>query len=619
MPLHIRELIAQRYSRREVLKMGAGAAAVGFLAPLAGCDSSSGARSSALLGFKGVPVSRQDGVVVAAGYKAVPLYSWGDPVSDGPAWNPNASQGAAEQILQAGDNHDGMHFFSLPKGSSNSSRGLLVMNHEYVNPPLHPNGPSESPRPLPEVQKEQAAHGVSVIEVQRNDLNQWQVVRPSPFARRLTANTPMRIAGPAAGHSKMRTVDDPAGTAVLGTLNNCAHGFTPWGTYLTCEENWDDYFVNTDETDRVARREHARYTVAGTSEYAWHDADPRFDATPPVDGSLGYVNETNRFGWVVEFDPFDPSSVPVKRTALGRFSHENCSFFTDRNGRMAFYMGDDARGEYIYKFVPEAVVDPGNPAANRDLLDRGTLYVARLNEDGSGRWIALVHGENGLTPEAGYADQGDVLINTRSAADLVGATPMDRPEWVTINPATGDAYVTLTNNSNRGKPDNDPVDAANPRANNRYGHIVHLRDANADSTATEFSWEIFVLAGDPASATVEMRGNVQGDSFGSPDGLWFDYFGRLWIQTDYDDRDALYANLGNCQMLAADPQTREIRRFLVGPTGCEVTGVITTPDGTAMFVNIQHPTGSFPASDGVTRPRSTTMVITHDEGRVVGS
>lgn len=616
-------------ARRNVLKGGLTLAALGFFSGgLAACSKAS---ASPLLGFKGVPVQLDpqfDRVLVAEGYRAVPFFCWGDPVEAGaPAWNPDASDDWQAQLKQAGDNHDGMNFFPF---EGETDRGLLVMNHEYVNPPLHPSGKIDQsrPRPLAEVRKEQAAHGVSVIEVRKGADGQWQRVMDSPYNRRISMLTPMRIAGPLAGHAVMKTASDPVGLEVLGTLNNCATGVTPWGTFLTCEENWPNYFINRDKEDYEARVSHKRYGLAkeGTSKnYAWETADPRFDATPYADQPHGgHVNEPHRFGWVVEIDPFDPKAQPIKRTAFGRFSRECAALSLGKDGRMAFYSGDDAKGEYIYKFVPAGRFDAANPKAARNLLDEGTLYVARLNDDGSGQWLALVHGQNGLTAENGFDSQEEVLLNARAAADRAGATPMDRPEWAAVHPTTGEVYVTLTNNDGRG--DKQPTDKANPRPHNLHGQILRFNEQGADPTARAFAWELFLLAGEARGARdkegravpANLTGTINGDLFSSPDGLAFDVAGRLWIQTDYDDIEPVMHNMGCNQLLCADPATREVRRFLVGPRGCEITGLAWSPDGKAMWANIQHPGLSFPASDGKTRPRSTTLLITRDDGGVIG-
>lgn len=615
-------------SRRRFVQGGLGLAALGFLStPLAAALKSPG-----LIGFSGIPVQLDpafDSVQVAPGYQARVFFSWGDKVlADAPEWDPEARDDWQAQLMQAGDNHDGMHYFGF--ADAPDSHGLLVMNHEYVNPTLHPAGMSliDGRRPLAEVRKEQAAHGVSVVEVRKGAAG-WQRVFPSGFNRRISALTPMAVSGPVAGHALLKTCDDPHGREVLGTLNNCSSGFTPWGTYLACEENWHNYFVNHDREDQATRPSHKRYgiTAEGQSKnYGWETVDPRFNATPDASKLHdGYVNEPNRFGWVVEVDPFDPSSQPVKRTAFGRFCRECSVHVLAPDGRMAFYSGDDTKGEYIYKFVPDGRYQPGNDAANRQLLDHGVLYVARFDADGRGEWLALVHGQQGLDADNGFADQACVLVNARGAADLLGATPMDRPEWVAVHPHSRQVYVTLTNNDARGQ--QHPVDKANPRPQNLHGQILRWDEAGADPAATRFTWEIFLLAGEPRGARdaqgqalpVHLQGTIQGDVFSSPDGLAFDGDGRLWIETDYGDDDPAMARMGTNQLLCADPLSREVRRFLVGPRGCEITGITWSPDYRAMWINVQHPELSFPASDGQSRPRSSTVLITKNDGGVIGT
>jgi hypothetical protein len=449
---------------------------------------------------------------------------------------------------------------------------------------------------------------------------------------------------------------------VLGTLNNCAHGYTPWGTYLTCEENFNGYFGS--KTALTQTNHEKRYGVSASGfGYRWHLADDRFDV------NLNR-NEANRFGWVVEIDPWNPNSTPIKRTALGRFKHESAGVVVGADNTVAVYMGDDERNEYVYKFVCANKYNPRNRAANRDLLDSGTLYVAKFNADGTGVWLPLVYGQNGLTAENGFNSQAEVMIMARQAADRVGATMMDRPEWVAVHPTTREVYLTLTNNSRRGntpvssnKVDgttaaasaNPPVDAANPRPDNDYGHIIRWREDMGKVQATSFKWDIFAQAGDKASTktlggsytagefggqTVGYKGNINGDDYGAPDGLWFDKDGRLWIQTDQQgDAKGDWVNIGGNVMMCADPCTGETKRFLTSPPNCEVTGVVTTPDGKTMFVGIQHPgedwVGNFTSNSawpdngfngpttftGTTpaKPRSSVIVITKDDGGVIGT
>ena len=612
-------------TRRQLLKA---AAALPLMGLATGCATQGSRRDGGSVSFTPVSASVEDRVLVPAGYSATPLYRWGDAIGSAqgmPAFKTDAGNTAEEQVLQAGMHHDGMHFFPLPYGSENPTRGLLAINHEYTDDGLlHAGG--MDPWNSAKVRKSQAAHGVSVIEIELRN-GAWTVVRPSTYARRITATTPMRIAGAAAGAASMQTAADPAGTTVLGTINNCAHGHTPWGTYLTCEENWNGYFANRGTIPPEQRR--YGVTAAGAG-YRWHEFDARIDAA-------AHPREPNRFGWVVEIDPFDPAAQPVKRTALGRIKHEGAALALTADGRVVYYMGDDQQFEYIYKFVSRDAYNKNDRAANRDLLDHGTLYVARFNAGGGGEWLELTQGKNGLTADKGFATQADVLIKTRLAADAVGATKMDRPEWTAVNPLDRSVYCTLTNNSARGAAGQPGVDAANPRANNTFGHIIRWREGGDDHAATTFRWDIFVLAGDPLLADSAKHGNIKGDVFGSPDGLWFDPAGRLWIQTDVSTSTLYrgdYAGVGNNQMLCADVATGRIARFLTGPKGCEITGIAQTPDGTTMFVNIQHPgetssersdpakplaVSSWPDGPSGGRPRSATIVIRKDDGGVIGT
>ena len=650
------EIAAHRLTRRRVLAGGlAGAAA--FLTGNVALGTAAAAVDAAppdpthgrggrrnLLGFEPIGPGTGDEVVVPRGYTARPFVPWGTPLLAGaaafvPGTPPFVAGGnsAADQAGQVGMHHDGIHYFPLGRGREGDHHGLLVVNHEYTDEGyLHTgqNQPSTfltaqaAAWTLEMVRKSQHAHGVSVIEIERSEDDddhdhgpgrsaggggEWRVVR-SPRNRRITATTPMRFAGPAAGHRLLRTAADPAGTTPLGTVNNCANGYTPWGTYLACEENFNGYFrLTAGAYDAEHAALNARYGVGGDRNN-WGTNDPRFVVTPAG------PNEPHRFGWVVEIDPFDPSSTPVKRTALGRMKHEGAFVHVARSGRAVAYMGDDQAGEYIYKFV-SAGSWRSMIARGRSPLDEGTLYVARFADDGRGTWLPLVHGQPGLSAAAGFADQGDVLVKTRLAASAVGATPMDRPEWTAVDPRTGTVYCTLTNNTSSAK----VVNAPNPRKPNPWGHIIGWTEDGGDHTATRFRWELLLLGGPGRdSATPDGSTITAEDAFGSPDGMWVDPDGRTWILTDGSQPGGV-----NDQMLAADPASPdgrgapEIRRFLTGVPNGEVTGVITTPDQRTMFVNIQHPGegggSQWPQGDGLATPRSATVVITKDDGGVIGS
>jgi len=637
---HIRELMPP--SRRSVLRASLGAAAASLFAPwLAGCASAPGTAGSGTPavaatrmrpGFAAIPAGTGDRIVVPQGYVAAALAPWGEPVGipgNMPAWKPDASNTAPEQEVQMGMHHDGIHYYPL----DGSRRGLLVMNHEYVDDGLlHPDGLRTWS--AEKVRKSQAAHGIAVIEVEQAAGGSWRVVRPSRYARRITANTPFSIGGPAAGHPMMRTAADPAGRTALGTFSNCASGMTPWGTYLSGEENFRTYFAAGGNPDA----HQLRWGFTRTAFFRWPEHDERFDA-------VKNPNEPNRFGWVVEVDPMDPSSTPVKRTALGRAAHEGAWVALTRDRRAVVYSGEDARNEYIYKFVSRDRVRPaGNgltaAQANRELLDHGTLYVARFDADGTGAWLPLVHGQGPLTAANGFADQGEVVIKARQASDALRATRMDRPEWLAIDPYSGTVYCTLTSNVDRGKDGMPGPDAANPRAGNAHGHIIRWDEGagpGGDFDASVFRWNHLVLAGDPAQPRPEARGDIRGDLFACPDGLAFDPRGILWIQTDahaLQMNKGEFVNIGNNQMLACDVATGDIRRFLTGPTNCEITGMTMTPDGRTMFINVQHPgetpsDRSDPADPGRYsswpddlpngRPRSSTVVIRRVDGGVVGT
>jgi len=582
------------------------------------------AANSKLLGFASIAAATSDTLTLPAGYTSSVLISWGQPLhKDGPAFDPSGNGTALQQEAQFGDNNDGMSLFAFP---DDDNRALMAINNEYTNYRyLYPHG--GMPQSAEEVHKALACEGVSVIEVQRQD-GQWHFVQGSRYNRRIHGNAPIRVGGPAAGHALLQTSADPKGVKVLGTFQNCANGKTPWGTYLTCEENFTDCFGSSNAEQKFDAAQKRYGVVATSKEINWHPHDPRFDLAKNP-------NELNRHGWVVEIDPFDPQSTPVKRTALGRFKHENAALAETHDGRAVVYMGDDERGEFIYKFISRDKIDHQNPKANHDLLDHGTLYVARFdagdsNPDhpkGQGQWIELSHGKNGIDASSGFADQAQVLIHARLAASVVGATRMDRPEWIVVSPSDGQVYCTLTNNAKRGE-EGQPVGGPNPREKNVYGQILRWRTEGDDHASPAFAWDLFVVAGNPTvhagTAKAGSSNITPQNMFNSPDGLGFDQAGRLWILTDGDSSNAGdFAGMGNNQMLCADPETGEIRRFMVGPVGCEVTGISFSPDQKTLFVGIQHPGenggSTFPEHLPNGKPRSSVMAIRREDGGIVGA
>lgn len=613
------EMIEARLSRRSFLAGSAAVSAGAFLTLNPVAKAVAAKPQSSLLNFEPVPASTADMVVVPKGYKATPLMSWGDPIfADAPAFDQSGKQDSRAQARQFGDNTDGMSFFPI-----SDDRAVLAINNEYTNYEYlfdHKGAAMTED----DVRKAQAAVGVTVVEIVRKN-GKWMIDREGQRNRRITANTPMAITGPAAGSEWLKTKADPKGTLALGTFNNCSNGQTPWGTYLTCEENFDDFFGANEEG--TVNADQKRYGIAAKpSDYHWHQHDERFDVTKNP-------NEPNRFGWIVEIDPHNPDSTPMKRTALGRFKHENAAFTLNSDGYAVVYLGDDERGEHLYRFVSKNRYQKGNDAANRKLLDEGTLSVAKFDMQdkelkGQGRWIELTFGKNGLTPENGFKNQAEVLIFARRAATLVGATTMDRPEWVAVHPDNQHVFCTLTNNKYRGVKDGQPVGGPNPRAKNNYGQILRWMPVHGDHTAEMFAWDLYLIAGNPTVHHGDLYAgsdNINANNmFNSPDGLGFDDAGRLWILTDgnYSNKGD-FAGQGNNQMLCGDPITGEVQRFLTGPVACEITGLAFSPDHKTMFVGVQHPgeegaPSHFP-DGGSTKPRSTVMMITRDDGGVIGA
>ncbi|HSF33726.1 MAG TPA: PhoX family phosphatase [Candidatus Tectomicrobia bacterium] len=618
-------VMAARLSRRSLLK-GATAGLVMFCIGSLDGGWPAGAQSSA--GFTPVIPSSEDKLIVPAGYVHTVLLRWGDPLFPGvPNFDPTA-QTAAKQAQQFGYDCDFVAFMPLPQGDRVSTQGLLGVNHENARWSLmHPNWGREG-RATTDAKTQQmvdieiAAHGFSVVEVARGDRGQWTYKRDSSYNRRITGTTPMAICGPAAGHPLMRTAADPDGTRVLGTLNNCSGGVTPWGTILTGEENIQHYFTGRldDVTDPAVQKVHRRYGI-GNGRYGWTRFHERFDIGKEP-------NEANRFGWIVEIDPYDPQSVPIKHTALGRMAHEGATIILARDSRPVAYMGDDARFEYLYKFVAMGRYTPNDQQANMQLLDSGILYAAKFHADGTGEWLPLTFGQGPLTEANDFRSQAEVVINARGAADLLGATKMDRPEDVEPNPATGKVYCVMTGNDRRNP---EQVDKANPRPTNKFGHIIELIEAGGDHTASRFRWEIFILAGDPQNPAhrAYYQGHTNVSPLATPDNLAFDDSGRMWLATDGVDK-ALGPNDGVWVVDTEGPERGRARQFLSSPIGCEVCGPAFTPDTRTFFVAIQHPgfweqvtydkpLSRWPDYQPDMPPRPSVVAIYREDGGKIGT
>ena len=593
------EIIAARFSRRGFLKGSMAVTAIGAtvspLALLAAGEARAETGASAF-SFPEVTAGVDADHHVAEGYDARVLMRWGDKVfADAPEFDP-AAQTAAAQERQFGYNNDFVGFIPLEGAADH---GLLVVNHEYTNEHLMFPGIVTitdgeivvADATAERVAIEMAAHGGTVIEIRRVD-GQWQPVLDGALNRRITAATPMVLTGPAAGHARMQTAADPTGTAVLGTINNCAGGVTPWGTWIMAEENFHGYFMGALPEGHREAKGYERLGLPDES-YEWGRFEDRFDIAKTP-------NEPNRFGWVVEVDVRDPSSTPKKRTALGRFKHEGAESVVAKDGRVVFYLGDDERFDYVYKFVTRGVYDAADRAANMDLLDEGTLYVARFEEDGTLNWLPLVHGEGPLTAANGFESQADVLIDTRLAADLLEATPMDRPEDIQPNPATGRAYVMLTNNSKR-----ETADAANPRVANAFGHIIEIAEEGGDFTATTGRWEILLKCGDPSVAEVGATFSTETTAngwFGMPDNCAIDADGRLWVSTDGNAPDKTGRTDGLWAVDTEGAARGTSRLFYRVPVGAELCGPCPTADMTTFFVAVQHPGDGGDDWEGFGRP-----------------
>ena len=609
-PTDFERLAERAISRRGFLRGSAAFGATAFVLGAGGMAARPASAAVAGLEFTPVAANGLDTVTVPEGYNWQVVARWGDPLwSDGAAFDHATRGTGASQEAAFGDNCDGMALYT------DGGRSVLAVNNEYTNLDIaFANRESGKPETADDVRKSKATHGVFVAEIARQD-GAWRIVQDSPYNRRISPDTPMEITGPARGHDLMKTAADPAGTTALGTWNNCGNGRTPWGTYLSCEENFNGYFSSSDP-DLALSAAQERYGIKLEDRgYGWTMADERFDIAK-------HPNEANRAGYVVEIDPLAPASVPKKRTALGRFKHENAEVTLAADGRVVVYLGDDERGEFLYRFVSDGTYAEGGD--NADLLESGSLSVAKFADDGRGEWVALTRETTGM------ASKAEICIHARQAASAVGATTMDRPEWVAAHPDKAEAYCCLTNNKNRGvKPnaggDLTPVGGPNPREKNKYGQIVRWLPDGGDHASAAFAWDLYVTAGNPTVHVDARAGsaNVSADNmFNSPDGIAFDSQGRLWIQTDgkYSNEDD-FAGQGNNMMLVGDPATGEIRRFLVGPKECEVTGISWSADRTTLFVGIQHPgekgNSHFPEG-GEATPRSAVVAITRDDGGVIG-
>jgi secreted PhoX family phosphatase len=603
-------------SRRGLLR-GLAAGAVGVTVGGWAAKLARAAESKSSLGFTQVERSLSERDAIAPGYRAEVLVRWGDQVlEDADAWKP-LQQTERAQLARFGFNCDYNAYLPLPQGSDNSEHGLLWSNHEYTDARLmHPNW-SLDEHTAEHTRVELAAHGGSVLEVKKTD-GKWEVVGGSDYARRITGFTEMRIAGPAAGHDRLKTSADDTGTKVLGTFGNCGGGKTPWGTVLIAEENFNGYFSNTPTSESEARN-FKRYGLGPSWLPPYYKSEPRFDLAKEP-------HEPNRFGWVVEIDPYDPEWQPVKRTSLGRIKHEAANTTLAPDGRVVVYTGDDQRFEYLYRFVSSKAWDPEDRAANRDLLDDGVLSVARFDET-QVTWLPLVFGEGPLTPANDFHNQADVLIETRRAADLLGATPMDRPEDVETNPVNGRTYVMLTNNTKRKA---DQVDAANPRAKNYHGQIVELVPPGdtPDHTADVYTWDFLLLGGDPARHEGAQYHPETETWLTCPDNCAFDPKGRLWIATDQGSKQARNGIPDGLYACDVDGPGRGILKCLyTGPLDAELTGPEFTPDGKTLFASVQHPAeqSSFdepntrwPDFDPALPPRSAVIAITKEDGGAIG-
>jgi secreted PhoX family phosphatase len=651
---YFEDIVKQRLERRTLIK-AAGAFGAGLvLRPVSGStrDAVRPNANGGRLQFQPIAPSTLDAVVVPVNYASNVVIRWGDPLfPTAPAFDPGQQTGLS-QSQQFGFNCDFIAQFPVPPSLDRQvvfdgrpsprlltllgllypfhlkrsyATSLLWVNHEYTTGSEMFDGYSSADPSLDQVETEIEAHGGSVVAIRRQPNGAWHYDQSSPFNRRVTGTTPIRIAGPLAGHPYMRTSEDPDGYTVKGMFNNCGGGMTPWGTVLSCEENFDQYFANAAGVPEPLKSLYARLAApSGASFRKWERYDQRFDLTEEP-------NEYARFGFVLEIDPYDPGSTPVKHTALGRTKHEGAAPVLTSDNRVVVYSGDDARFEYVYKFVSSGTFNRLDRERAKTLLDEGVLYAAKFNSDGSGEWLPLVAGEGPLTGANGFPTQAEILINTRGAADLVGATKMDRPEDIDVSPVTRKVYCAFTNNSQRNAGN---VDAANPRPNNTWGHVIEITEDDGDNGALTFQWEILMLCGDPAvqgEFPADPRGVYFGgfdvtqvSPIGAPDNLDLDADGNLWIATDgqpsiFGHNDGIFA------VPVEGPDRGFLRQFLSGVPAAEVASLKMSGDQKTLFACIQHPgeDGGLPNAlsnwpDG-DMPRPSVVAVRHLRGRVIGN
>lgn len=627
------KICERRYSRRQLVKSGVALGVAAATLGVSGCDNKQGGTvGSHIDSFeKSKLKSNYDFIEIEHGsdqfhhvapdHQTQILLRWGDPLfTDAPEFD-FKQQTVESQLQQFGYNNDYVAYLQLNKSHDEDDRALLCVNHEYPIPGLmFDDYKGHADISAEQVAISQASVGASIVEVRlKND--QWSVQLDSKYNRRINAyDSILQMSGPAAGHPRMRTNSDPSGKKVIGTFNNCAGGLTPWGTYLSCEENFNYHFSGKLDAEHPEARNHKRYNLERTGFINWASHDKRFDVEHEP-------NEPNRFGWVVEIDPKDPLSIPKKRTALGRFKHEASETILTKDGRLAVYMGDDQRFEYLYKFVSRNKVDLENLSNNQDLLDDGTLYVAKLYEQGRLKWMPLTIQNKRLQNE--FASQADILLETRRAADLLGATPLDRPEDVEPDKATGKVYVMLTNNTKRKK-----IDKGSPRVKNTFGHIIELSEADNDHGAEHATWEVMLKCGNPDELAHDAQWNPltsKNGWFASPDNAVLDPSGRLWVASDQGSKTKLSGTEDGLWGLETQGELRGTgKMFFRAPSGAEIAGPTFSKNGENLFLVVQHPgdTGGdamlkdastrWPDFDDAVPPRPSLLVIRKKNGGRLG-